>query len=581
MKWFFVGLLSWVSLASAQDFTWRDVVQQVSVQADGSVVVRDERTLTTDEDFGEAYICIDHTAEQTVTLLEGGVLSPGPAARAFQQPCEDNPNGTELVVQQATRVSERRVFYRYRLEGSLDVYSDVVQWYWHILESVHPPVRGYELTVQIPAPMSDPYDAYVHRLGDTELPTVNLSEDRQTLEVHYNYVPADTGVEIRYFMPPQLFSVKGKQPGFERLLRDETQVAELDKAKRNPLWGALALIPVIGLSFGVTWAARRYRPTAPAMQYPFEPPADRPPATVPYFASRFANSSSPAFHATIMDLARRGYGIFDSKSGKFNMQLLAKDDSDLLPFERDVLNYLKRAAKGDGRTGDPNYLEFRELKRYSERHLSSFMSGWWNGVGLWLSQKLGGTRLEPASQRAAGVWFALALLSTGGCVLGGILTLGTAQIVFFIGAVLCGSLGAAALFTIPAWRKEVAPEALGWQGFRRTLSDYTQMKRAPDDFFKLWEVYYCYAAALGVADKFLKNMQRAAPERGDGVGGRGLYAPLWLGNMSTGQLQSLGDVTSSLSSLSSALNAAGASASSGGSVAGGGGGGGGGSSGGR
>ena len=579
MRWFFVGLLSLLGLANAQDFTWRDVVQQVSIQADGSVIVRDERTLTTDEDFGEAFVCIDLAAGQTVTLLDGGALSPGPAATAFQQPCEDGSGGTELVVRQDERVGERRVFYRYRLEGSLDVYSDVVQWYWNILEGVHPPVRGYDLTVTIPGPMTTPYDAYVHRLGNTELPTVNLSDNRQTLTVHYDRVPEDTGAEIRYLMPPELFTVTGDRPGLERLLRDETRVAGLDKVRRNPLWGLLVLLPLVGLSVGITRAARRYRPTTQTMQYPFEPPADRPPAAVPYFASRFANSPSPAFHATIMDLARRGYGVFDSKSGKFNMQLSGKDDAELLPFEGDVLNYLKRAAKSS--RGDPDYLEFRELKRYSEKHLSSFLSSWWNGVGLWLSQELKGTRLEPRSQRAAGGWFALSLLAVGGCVLGGVLTLGSAQLVFFIGAVLCGILGAVALFSIPNWRKEVAPEALGWQGFRRTLSDYTQMKRAPDDFFKLWEVYYCYAAALGVADKFLKNMRRAAPERGDSVGGRGIYAPLWLGNMSTGQLQSLGDVTSSLSSLSSALSAAGASASSGGSVAGGGGGGGGGSSGGR
>ena len=196
----------------------------------------------------------------------------------------------------------------------------------------------------------------------------------------------------------------------------------------------------------------------------------------------------------------------------------------------------------------------------------------------WLRTELGGPRLEPASQRAAGVWFFLALLATGACVAGGVLTLGVAQGVFFAGAVLCALLGFTALGTVPSWRKEVVPEALGWQGFRRTLSDYTQMKRAPDDFFKLWEVYYCYAAALGVADKFLKNMERAAPQRSDAP----TYAPLWLGHGSNlSSLQSLSDTTSALSSLSSALSSAGASASSGGSVSGGGGGGGGGSSGGR
>ena len=53
-------------------------------------------------------------------------------------------------------------------------------------------------------------------------------------------------------------------------------------------------------------------------------------------------------------------------------------------------------------------------------------------MGRWLKDKLGGPRLEPASRRAAGVWFFLALLATGACVLGGVLTLGVAQAVLFV-----------------------------------------------------------------------------------------------------------------------------------------------------
>lgn len=276
MKWLLAGLLSFVSLVSAQDFTWRNVVQNVKVERDGSVIIRDERTLTTDEDFREAFVCIELAAGQTVTLLEGGAVSSGPAAVAFQQPCEDGSGGTELVVRQERRVDERRVFYRYRLEGSLELYSDVVQWYWKVLGHRDQQVRGYDLTVQLPGPMTAPYDAYVHRLGNTELPTVDLSADRQTLNVHYDNVPENTGVEIRYLTPPELFSVAGDKPGLERLLRDETRVAGLDRARRNPWWGALALLPLAGLGAGITRAARKYRPTVQALRYPFEPPADRP-----------------------------------------------------------------------------------------------------------------------------------------------------------------------------------------------------------------------------------------------------------------------------------------------------------------
>jgi len=575
----FFSLLSIFTLsgwASAQDFTWQNVRQRVEIEPDGSVLVRDERTLTTDENFAEAFICLDLGDGESVTLLGGGALSPGPAATAFQQPCEDGSGGTELVVRQDERVSERRVFFQYRLEGAVDIYSDVAEWYWTILEQEHPPVHGYDLTVTTPGPMAAPYDAFVHRLGNTELPTVVLSEDRQRLSVRYDRVPEDTGVEVRYLMSPELFTVTGEGRALERLLRDETRLAGIDAARRNPWWGALALLPVLGLGTGVWRAARRYRPSAPAMRYPFEPPADRPPAAVTYLAARRPGSPGPAFHATIMDLARRGYGVFDSRDGAFNMQLTGKDDAELLAFERAVLDYLKRAAAGRGE--DPNYLDFKELKRYSEKHLSSFLNGWSNEVQGGLRAQLGGPRLEPASERAAGMWFFLALVAVVACVVGGVLTLGVAQGVFFAGAALCAACGAAALVTIPSWRKEIAPEALGWQGFRRTLADYTRMKGAPDDFFKLWEVYYCYAAALGVADRFLKNMARAAPERGDTAA----RAPLWLGHHAgLSGLQGLEATTSTLSSLSSALSAAGASASSGGSVSGGGGGGGGGSSGGR
>lgn len=572
------SLFGW---SSAQDFSWHDVVQEVTIRSDGSVVVYDERTLSTDENFAEAFICLNVAADETVTLLEGGARSPGPAATAFTQPCEDGSSGTELVVRQEERVAERRIFFRYRLEGTVDVYGDVAEWYWKILEQEHPPVRGYDLTVQLPGPMAEPYDAYVHRLGNTERPTVTLTDDRQRLEVHYGRIPKDTGVEIRYLMPPELFSeagegMVGEEAVLERLLRDETRLAGLDAARRNPWWGALTLLPLLGLSSGVWLATRRYRLAAPTMRYPFEPPADRPPAAVSYLASRFAGSPGPAFHATIMDLARRGYGSFDTRDGDFNMQLSGKDDTELLPFEQDVLDYLRRAAKGHG--DDPDYLDFKELKRYSEKHLSSFLRGWSGDVQSWLRAALKGSRLEPASQRAAGVWFVLALLAVLACITGGVLTLGVAQSVFFAAAALCAGCGVAALLFIPSWRQEVASEALGWQGFKRTLSDYTRMKDAPDDFFRLWEVYYCYAAALGVAEKFLKNMARAAPQRPDSYS----HAPLWLGHgMSPAGMQSLADATSALSSLSSALSAAGASASSGGSVAGGGGGGGGGSSGGR
>lgn len=575
--------LAAASGALAQSYTWSDVVQVVTISPDGSVVVDDTRTLSTSGDFGEAFICVRLTGRQSLTLLDGsGALGPGPSAYAYSQGCT---GGTEVVVHNDVRVKERRVRFVYELRGVLDVRRDVVQWYWQILEQEHPSVRGYSLTVNAPGPMSEPYDAYVHRFGNQERPTVTLSEDRSTLRVQFDRIPDGDGVEVRYLMDPALFVEKGARDGMEEFLRAEAKDAGLQTSLqvRRSLW--LVVVP-LGLflltGLGAFRAFRRHgrEPRIETMKYPFEPPTGLPPAAVTAILSQSTPSMGPAFHATIMDLMRRGYGEFATegkKSTDFAIELdLEKPITPLLPFENDVLNYLKAAA----RPGAANRLSSFELKSYSQRNGATFVTKWGQSVRKWLEAQRGGPLTDPDSRKAAAKWagrLALSALVTLALVFvfqgapRGIAI--AATVAQFIAAIVAG-------VTIPSWRPEIAEEVYGWQGFKRTLTDYTRMKDAPLDFFRLWDVYYCYAAALGVADKYLKTLGRAAPLAGVDEGSL-IRGAAW---MSAGNATSLADFSSfsrSVSSLSSALNSASASASSGGSSSGGGGGGGGGSSGGR
>ena len=177
-------------------FEWRDVVQDVRILPDGGVEIRDERTLWTTQDFGEAFLCVHLRSSERLNLLEGETvaLSPGPNAIGLTQPCD---GGTEVVVRQDARVSERRVRFAYRLDGTVDAYSDVVQWYWNILERDRPVVLGYQLRVTAPGPMHAPFDAFVMRYDNPEEPIVRLSPDRSVLEVTFERVPVGDGVEIR------------------------------------------------------------------------------------------------------------------------------------------------------------------------------------------------------------------------------------------------------------------------------------------------------------------------------------------------------------------------------------------------
>jgi len=214
-----LSILAW----AAASFEWREIVQHVVIQPDGTVVVSDERTLwTPDEDFGEAFICVGHPDHVRLTLLEGsGALSPGPDAFAFQQPCAA---GTEVVVRNAQRVQERRVRFVYQLEGTVDAYTDVVQWYWNLIQLDHPPIVGYALRVQAPGPMAAPYEAFVMRYANPEIPRVRLSADRSALTVKFDRIPRWRGVEVRYLMDPGLFTLEGSRPALEEFLRDQGRI---------------------------------------------------------------------------------------------------------------------------------------------------------------------------------------------------------------------------------------------------------------------------------------------------------------------------------------------------------------------
>ncbi len=579
-----VALLAGVALG--QSYRWSDVVQDVTLEPGGAVIVRDTRTLSTTGDFGEAFICVGHGSGQSVTLLPGTqALGPGPDARAYSQPCK---GGTEVVVHMSRRIAERRVRFVYRLDGTMQPYTDVVQWYWNLVQLDHPTIQGYHLTVHAPGPMASPYDAYVHRYQNPEKPTVTLSDDRSTLRVAFQRIPSGDGVEVRYLMDPALFTLRGTSPGMKRLLQDETRIAgvqqrrrTLERIRSHWLWGLVPLAVLVWLGRGVWRDYRRYgrEPRVASMKYPFEPPSDLPPAAVTAMRMQTFSASSmgPAFFATIMDLARRGYGSFTPKGRRFEMRLdPEKPTQELEPFERDVLGYLQSAARTH-RRGDPDYLEFNELKAYSKRHGQTFVRAWGRKVRDWLEARRGGPLVSEISRRATRRWSGLAILAAALLGGGAFLAQGTARGLFIGGVALAVGLAITAGASLPAWRAEVAPEIYGWNGFRRTLTDYTRMKDAPLDFFGLWDVYYCYAAALGVADRYLKALERAAPLAGADQGAM-LSRGAWLGAHAGTGITDLASMSAQIQSLSSALASASASASSGGSSSGGGGGGGGGGS---
>lgn len=374
----------------------------------------------------------------------------------------------------------------------------------------------------------------------------------------------------------------------------------IDEIRRSP-WLLLPGAALVAWLVNRLVTARRKHRDLPSdgMMYPFEPPGDLPPAALPSLLTKpGVPSSSNGFAATVMDLARRGFVEFNGSGRRFSMLVDMNAPVDgLLRFEERALRFLQGAGKYATVTDARGWKQVtnRELRRHGQRQ-SNFMTRWGGEVLTWLKAEYSRGSLAPAAgARAAGDSLTTpesnrAMGVTAGLSVAVMLLMGlgvfVGEEVVSLGYVL---LAVVALVTailsqgIRRWKDHVAVDVHGWQGFRRTLTDYTRMKDAPDDFFVLWDKYFVYAAALGVAKRYLDNIEKLADARGmnaSDLTGRAL----WMGASASSitNLSSLSANISSMSnSLSSALASGGVSASSGGSSAGGGGGGGGGSSGGR
>ncbi|HEX7022047.1 MAG TPA: hypothetical protein VF171_04250, partial [Trueperaceae bacterium] len=154
-----------------------------------------------------------------------------------------------------------------------------------------------------------------------------------------------------------------------------------------------------------------------------------------------------------------------------------------------------------------------------------------------------------------------------------VLTLFGAFVAFALGALLgaivlaCGLLligtAVASAVALKRWQPDKLLNAKKWEAYKRFLSDFSMMRQAPAEHYKLWDYHFVYATALGVSKDYLKNLRRLMETEPDRF-----VIPTWialhpgLGPSSTpsnldaltGSLNTLSQIETNLNDLSSALS---------------------------
>ena len=600
-----------LNVASAKSFRFDTITQDVFLEANGTVRVEDVRVFRFQVDSGEsfkrAFLEIIPNAGGRVTFQGVDVLD-GKAGGLY------TVDGNKITWGSPAQNETRSFRIRYTLTNELEVAKDAALLDRRTLEDTHKPVGTYTVRVHAPANSPERFKVFVFT-DNSRIGTLNFDAGKRIATTVLKSVSEDEAVRLRVILAAKIFTTRTIQDNrYEQWMgvtRSETR--DFREASRNiienpngtqnnggfftpppppPINGWLVLAPwgvLAALSSGLLRVYERFgrEPKVQDVGKYFREPAEQiPPGVVPFLLTQSdpgVGVAGTAISATILDLARRGNIEFVKARSAGLFGLGARDEThyrlvkplvaqDSTPFERELFRILSDCATGD-RIVTPE-----ALKSYFQSS-STRLSNWVAQPRAWYEQKYGGL-LDPSGGKG---WALVipAILLGGASIFGGFVLVGSLErpevgasvmfsgILLVLGAIFTGA-------SLAKWNPEKLLNARKWSAYRNFLADFSQMEKAPSEHYKLWDYHFCYAAALGVADKYLANIGKLMERNPDQF----VYAP-WImhghgyrdgaSNLSDLQntiqsINSLSQITQNLSNLERALDS---SSSSGGGFGGG------------
>jgi uncharacterized membrane protein YgcG len=567
-----VKLLRWgvlalalLGLAWGKSYSLERVEQDVYLQADGLVRVVDVRTWRFDGTFREVFLEIEPRPGGQVRFEEASALDDG-------RPVQYQVQGNRISITAGPpdrwgslpvlAENQSRVFrISYTLSNEITVASDAALFDRQVLEPEHAAVGTYVLRLHAPQAVPERFRVFIFT-GRGRLGTLEFDPARRLATVQIAPVSQDEFVRSRVILASRVFDRPTlNQPRFEQWLQEteeETRAfrersRQLIESQQVPGWawvlaaGPLGLLLVL-LGFFMSAYQRfgREPRTEEVGRYYREPAEEIPPGLVPYVMSQGDPGQSMLgrmISATLLDFARRGsvelirhenpgfLGLFGGVETHF--KLLSPPES-ATALETEVWNLLRAAGK-DG------VVRPEELKNYFGRHPGLLTSMSRRPRATY--EAVYGKLLDAKSGRAAAHWggwlvglgFLLLLLSLilGPILLdhlGGALWVGVLMASGVLGGVGLLVMGLLAFNVLGRWVPDKLLKARRWQAYRNFLADFSQMESAPAEHFKMWDYHFIYAASLGVAERYLRNLRQIAQRRPDLIA-----VPRWIPGPSLGQ----------------------------------------------
>ncbi|MFN3267605.1 MAG: DUF2207 family protein [Deinococcales bacterium] len=523
-------LVFWWSSAVAKSFYFDKIEQDIYFQADGRVRVIDTRTYSFNGDYSKAYLTVDS---------RGAVQFEGVQALDGKPFFGSSIDGNTLRWSYRASDESRTFQIIYSMSGELEVAEDGAKFDRQVLEPEHQAVRNYSVRLHAPNGSPDPFKVFVFS-RNASLGTLTFDDPRGVASIEMQNVAEDEWVRTFVLLPAGQFTNRtqvGKQlDAWLEGLKIETAAfrnASAQAVARGgfappppppPAW--LLGLPFVGVLFlgsNIWQTYQKYgrEPYIPEVGKYYREPAEHiPPGVVPYVRGVIdpgAGALGVALSATLLDFTRRGFlelgkerkagflGVGRKEEVQFEIKKRPQA-GELSEFEEEIWNLLNRAK------GFDNIVTQSELRHYLSSAASS-LSVLGSTPRRWY-ESTHGALLDSSDSQKTNLWifvpFVVGIIMIGIGVLllaGDQSALGGATLFAGFLAVLAGILAAVSL---SRWNAEKLLNAKRWAAYRNFLTDFSQLETAPAEHLKLWDYHFVYAAALGVAQPFLKNIRTLA-----------------------------------------------------------------------
>lgn len=456
-------------------------------------------------------------------------------ARNNTAPSEGNftvsvDDGLYQIKLYAPSQNERKEFiFRYNLTRGVTVYRDIAQLNRKMVgKDWQNSIGNISVTVNLPENVKkDDIYAFGHGPLTGNIEILDGKSVRYTLN---DYRPGEF-LEVNLLFPKNILTsfnpllMKNKSALKEILDMEGKLAKEANDARKRAIIGfylgrVVLVLAVAWWLFLVVFIylknSKRYKVENEYGEYFRELPDDYSPSIAGTLVSRNLYPSGRELFAMLLDLVRKGHLKLE-EGEKTTTLILQESGKPLSEEEKFILNWYIREL-GDGEKIILESVEASIKGRGGAKEFNRNYERWRTIVYSDMLEKNLKMDKRDKFSTSLGIFTGIAYFIGGGMLVVYF------QSELFILMILLGFILLPYTFSRKRASLEKEKAISRWEAFKKFLVDYSNLEEAKLASIELWEHYFVYAIALGVAEKVAKGYSKIMSKKGEEstiIGGRG------------------------------------------------------------